>query len=229
MLVSKSEFSIKKIIMFAITNNKIMKKLALSTLLTLGFIVASNAQGKGDVEFGVNVGYNSSTVTVSNSIFQPDSGSGVNFGVAADYFFSEDWSIKGKLIYDQKGWNNIGYVNGNIFYNTNYNLNYITIPVMANWHFGRTSNWNLNFGPYAGFLMSAKETRGGLDIKDGFNKNDFGLAFGIGVKIPVSPKLKINIEYEAQSGLSNAFTTDNPDQIYNVRGAFNVGINFLMK
>lgn len=209
--------------------NKIMKKLALSMFLTLGSVMSSNAQEKGDVEFGINVGYNSSTVTVSNSIYQPDSGSGVNFGVAADYFFSEDWSIKGKLIYDQKGWNNGSFENEVVFYRTNYNLNYLTIPVMANWHFGRTSNWNLNFGPYAGFLMSAKETTGGIDVKEGFNNTDFGLAFGIGVKIPVSDKLKINIEYEAQTGLSNAFTADNPDQVYNVRGAFNVGINFLMK
>lgn len=196
---------------------------------TLGSVMASNAQEKGDVEFGINVGYNSSTVTVSNSIFQPDSGNGVNFGLAADYFFSEEWSIKGKLIYDQKGWNNGSFENEVVFYRTNYNLNYLTIPVMANWHFGRTSNWNLNFGPYAGFLLNAKETTGGLDVTEGFNDNDFGLAFGIGVKIPVSDKLKINLEYEGQAGFSDVFAETANYQIQNVRGAFNVGVNFLMK
>ena len=198
-------------------------------MLTLGLIVTSNAQEKGAVEFGINVGYNSSTVIVSNSIFQPDAGNGVNIGLAADYFFAEEWSIKGKLIYDQKGWNNGSFENQFVSYRTNYNLNYLTIPVMANWHFGRTDNWNLSFGPYAGFLLSAKETTGGIDVKEGFNKNDFGLAFGIGVKIPVSDKLKINLEYEAQSGFSEVFAEPTNSNIQNFRGAFNVGVNFLMK
>jgi len=99
---------------------------------------------------------------------------------------------------------------------------------MANWHFARKRNWYLNFGPYIGFLMNAEETRFNLDVKDGFNATDFGLAFGVGVKIPVSDKLKISLEYEGQSGMKNIFKESNED-VFNSRWGLNVGVNFLMK
>lgn len=201
----------------------------MTAILALGFASISSAQGKGDVEFGVNIGFNSSTVVVSNSIFQPDNGQGLNIGLAADYFFSDRWSIKGKLTYDQKGWDNGSFEDENGFYTTDYNLNYLTVPVMANWHFGSKRNWYLNFGPYVGFLMSAKETTGDVDVKEAFNSTDFGLALGIGVKIPVSDKLKISIEYDGQGGFSDVFKDSDGYRIQNSRNSFNVGINFMMK
>lgn len=153
----------------------------------------------------------------------------MNLGFAADYFFSDSWSLKGKIIYDQKGWDNGYFDDGINEFRTNYNLNYLTIPVMANWHFGKKKNWNLNFGPYAGFLLSAEETAYNTNVKEFFNTNDFGLNIGIGVKFPLSNKLKLNIEYEAQSGFSDVFKDNNNKRIIGTRGALNVGLNFLMK
>jgi opacity protein-like surface antigen len=100
---------------------------------------------------------------------------------------------------------------------------------MANWHFGRKRNWYLNFGPYAGFLLNAEETVGGVDVKEAFNTTDFGLALGIGVKIPVSDKLKISIEYDGQAGLLDIFKDNNFGRIQNSRASLNVGLNFMMK
>ena len=207
-----------------------MKKLFTTSILIFGFALISSAQSKGDVEFGFNIGINSSSMTVSDSNLQPTPGSGINLGFAADYFFSNRWSIKSKIIYDQKGWDKGFFeVTPTNTYITDYNLNYLTIPVMANFHFGRKREWNVNFGPYTGFLTSAKETTGGVDVKSLFNSTDFGLSYGIGLKLPVSNKLKINFEYEGQSGLSNSFKESNGLRIRNSRSAFNVGINFLMK
>lgn len=204
-----------------------MKKKIITVKLLIAFSVIGFAQKKGDVEFGINLGLNSSNVT--SEYLSSDTGTGVNLGFAADYFFSDSWSLKGKIIYDQKGWDNgLLYVGVNR-YNTNYNLNYLTIPVMANWHFGKKKNWNLNFGPYAGFLLSAEETAYNTNVKEFFNTNDFGLNIGIGVKFPLSNKLKLNIEYEAQSGFSDVFKDNNNKRIIGTRGALNVGLNFLMK
>ncbi|WP_298225026.1 porin family protein [Flavobacterium sp.] len=211
-----------------------MKKLLALALFAFCFSMTTSAQDKGKVEFGINIGYNGSTI--SNSKNSAARGSGINLGFAADYYFSKRWSIKGKLIYDQKGWND-GYITffnefdpsipGNI-YTTDFNLNYLTIPVMANWHFGRTKNWYLNFGPYVGFLMNAKETKFGTDLKDGFNTTDFGLSVGIGVKIPVSDKLKISLEYDGQDGFTQVFKQSD-GTITNSRFSLNVGVNFLLK
>lgn len=206
-----------------------MKKLFITAILALGITTVSNAQDKGDVEFGVNVGYNSSMVSSSSSAQSSDTSSGFNIGFAADYFFSERWSIKGKLIYDQKGWDNGFIENQSGIVKTDYNLNYVSVPIMANWHFGSKRNWYLNFGPYIGFLLNAEETALKTDVKEYFNSTDFGLAFGIGVKIPVSDKLKISLEYDAQSGLTDIFKDNTGQRIQGARGAFNVGLNFMMK
>ncbi len=204
-----------------------MKKKIITVKLLIAFSVIGFAQKKGDVEFGINLGLNSSNVT--SEYLSSDTGTGVNLGFAADYFFSDSWSLKGKIIYDQKGWDNGYFDDGINEFRTNYNLNYLTIPVMANWHFGKKKNWNLNFGPYAGFLLSAEETAYNTNVKEFFNTNDFGLNIGIGVKFPLSNKLKLNIEYEAQSGFSDVFKDNNNKRIIGTRGALNVGLNFLMK
>jgi opacity protein-like surface antigen len=206
-----------------------MKKI-FTTIIILGvYAVTFAQQKKGDVELGFNTGLNSSTVSngnLTNSSYRI----GFNFGVAADLYFSNRWSIKGKLIYDQKGWND-GYLvqkNG-VATSSNYHLNYLTVPVMANWHFGRTRNWYLNFGPYVGFLTDAKETAFNNDLKPFFSSTDFGIALGIGVKIPLSDKVKLNLEYEGQGGISDLSKESSGSSIRNTRGSLNVGFNFMLK
>lgn len=207
---------------------QIMKKVLCAILIVLSSTTVLFAQKKGTTELGFNFGYNNSSARSSE--ISSDLGSGFNVGFAMDYYFSDRWSIKGKLIYDQKGWDNgfITDLDTGTTYETDYNLNYLTIPVMANWHFAKKRNWYLNFGPYLGMLLSAKETRFGLDLKEGFNGTDFGLALGIGVKIPVSDQMKLFLEYEGQSGFTNIFKESN-ETITNSRSSFNVGLNFILK
>jgi opacity protein-like surface antigen len=205
-----------------------MKKIALSIIVLLGFSLSVAAQKKGDVELGLNVGYNSSTV--SDSYESADNGTGFNFGGSMEYYISNTWGIKGKLIYDQKGWDNGFFEDADGFaYNSDFNLNYVTVPIMASWHFGNTKNWFLEFGPYMGFLLNAEETRFGTDVTDGFNTNDFGLALGIGVKIPLNDKLKLFFEYEGQGGFNDIFKENDYSAVTNSRSSINVGLNFLMK
>jgi outer membrane protein W len=179
-------------------------------------------QNASDIELGGNIGFNSTTVSnssYSNSAYK----TGLNLGVSADYYFSDRWSVKAKLIYDQKGWKDD-------YYSVNLNLNYVTLPVMANWHFGRTRNWYLNFGPYAGFLISASSE--GMNVKSSFNSTDFGLALGIGVKIPISDNLKIFIEDDGQAGFTNILKSNsntNGAKILNSRSGLNVGLNFILQ
>ena len=206
-----------------------MKKILISLLFCGLSSIAINAQGKGNIEFSLNAGFNSSTVTNEDGRFNYHSG--FNVGIGADFYFNERWSIKAKAIYDRKGFDDVilSNLDTGLVFSTNFEMDYITVPVMANWHFGRTKNWYLNFGPYVGFLMSAKESRYGTDVKDGLNTTDAGLALGIGVKIPVSDKLKIFIEYDGQSGFSDIFKSDYDYNTYISRSALNVGINFLLK
>ena len=176
-----------------------MKKIILVALVAFGISLNLSAQKKGDVEFGVGLGFNSSAVSDEYNSY--DSSTGLNVAGSLDYYFSSVWSLKVKMIYDQKGWDNDEILNldDGQYYPTDYNLDYLTIPVMANWHFGNHKEWYLNFGPYFGFLMSAKDTQFDSDVKKFFNTNDFGLAAGIGVKIPISNKLKFFAVFQSRA------------------------------
>lgn len=202
-----------------------MPRFIIVLLIVLSLCTTAFSQTKSKVEFGINAGYNAATVTAgenTNSKYR----SGFNAGVSADYYFSDRWSIKGKLNYDQKGWNN-GFVQmGNSTYPTDFHLDYLTIPVMANWHFGHTRNWYLNFGPYAGILLSASETANDMDLKEGFSSVDFGLDLGIGVKIPVSERTKFFIELNGQSGFSDLIKENQGETIRSRTSNINIGFNF---
>ncbi|WP_153799247.1 porin family protein [Foetidibacter luteolus] len=208
-----------------------MKKL--TAVVVAAFCILSTARSQeaepGTIELGIGTGYNLSSVMISNNQTNSAYRGSFNASFSADYYFSDRWSIKGKIIYDQKGWNegfididSVGYAT------TNYRLNYITIPVMANWHFGRTRNWYLNFGPYAGFLLSAKETSLNTNLKNYMKGTDFGLAFGIGVKFPISENTRLGLEYDGQSGVTDIIKNNSGTSIRNIRSSFNVGLHFML-
>lgn len=206
-----------------------MTKKLLFTALTLVGFLSANAQEKGTVEFGAGLGVNFSTV--SNGQENAKSLTGMNLAGSGEYYFSDRWGIKAKLIYDAKGWAD-GFIidtDNQTTTITDFKLNYLTIPVMANYHFGSNRNWYLHFGPYVGFLVNAKDSKLGMDLKEGFESTDFGLGLGIGYKFAVDEKLKLFIEYDGQSGFSDVFANNTGSSVLNSRSSFNVGVLFILK
>ncbi|WP_452224709.1 porin family protein [Lacinutrix chionoecetis] len=208
-----------------------MKKLLFTALAVLALTVTHAQLDKGDFELGLGAGVNLSNVVVGGDTENStDSRTSFNIGASGEYYFSDRWGIKAKFIYDQKGWGN-----GFVFNEetsettvTDFELGYLTIPVMANWHFGSTRKWYLNFGPYVGILLNAEDSVLGLDLKEGFNTTDFGLAFGIGYKFEIADNTKLFIEYDGQSGLSDIFENNEGDSVRNGRSSINVGVLFAL-
>ncbi|MES2807837.1 MAG: porin family protein [Bacteroidota bacterium] len=209
-----------------------MKKIITTLLLMVGACSLTQAQvGKGQTEFGIGAGYNSAYVVASNSTESSGTHNGFNIGVSADHYFSDAWSIKIRAIYDQKGWSNgfittsAGQLNGVV-----YNTNYITVPLVANWHFGKTRGWYLNFGPYVGFLLNATATEAKLDVKEGTKSTDGGLALGIGYKFNLNDKTRFYIEFDGQGGVANiikdGYVAPNSANVRHSRSSFNIGFNF---
>lgn len=207
-----------------------MKKIITTLLIFSGIYSAAFAQNKNTAEFGINAGINVSTILDSQTGQHTTYSTGVNFGASLEYYFSNIWSLKAKAIYDQKGWGN-GFVtlpDGTEVDGVDYHLNYITVPVMASWHFGQTYNWYINFGMYAGFLSSASESSNSADVNQAFNKTDVGLAYGIGIKLPVANKVKVFFEYDGQVGFTNVFVQSDGNY-QNDRDSFNIGLAFSLK
>lgn len=207
-----------------------MKKiLSTAVIILAAFSITYAQQKKGDVEFGVHIGFSASDVSNSNLV-NSSVKTAFNAGIATDFYFSNRWSLKTKLIFDQKGWGSGFFSTDNDQkYTTDFRLNYITLPVMANWHFGKKRNWYLNFGPYAGYLAGAKATDISVDVKEYFHNIDFGLAAGIGTKIRLSENLKLLIEYDTQEGLIDIFKENSGSAVRNSRSSLNVGLNFMIK
>lgn len=207
-----------------------MKKILTTLFIIPAICSVALAQTKTMDEFGVNIGYNGANVTYSGNYDHSDYVSGVNIGFSAEHYFSNRWSIKGKLIYDQKGFGNgyLAFDDGTEIDGVDFHLNYLTIPIMANWHFGRARNWYLHFGPYIGFLLNASESSGsGVDVKQAFNTTDVGFDVGAGVKFPVSNYAKLFIEIDGQGGFTNIFKDG--DTLQNERTGINFGILFPLR
>lgn len=209
------------------------KQLLCFVLSVLCCVLIGKAQQKGDFELGGNIGLNSSNLQVSsyqygyNYNITTDSKNDFNLAFTSEYYFSDRWGIKAKMIYDKKGF--VGFVNDFNKY-SEFTLSYLTIPVMANWHFGSTRKWYLNFGLYTGFLLDAEmEVYKSLDISNTFNSFDIGLALGIGYKFPVSEKIKLFFELDMQGGFQNVLPENNQISGKNSRSALNFGILFTTK
>jgi opacity protein-like surface antigen len=202
------------------------KQLFISAFAIFG-ILTSNAQNSGDIELGVGIGLNIANVSTIDGQNNTSSRTSFNAGISGEYYFSDRWGLKAKLIYDNKGWSD-GFITDENFntVTTDFKLNYVTLPIMANWHFGSNRNWYLNLGPYVGLLVNAEDSELGLDLKDGFKSTDFGFAFGIGYKFEIDDNIKLYIEYDGQSGFSDIFEENSGDAVRNGRSSFNIGALF---
>jgi opacity protein-like surface antigen len=189
-----------------------MKKIIL-TVFALGAFTFSNAQSreKGTIELVPQIGYSSANFYGEEEL-DTDELSAATFGVGADYFFNDRWSIHSGLFSQKMGAEAGG---------ADFKINYLTIPAHANWHFGSTRKWYLNFGPSFSFLTDAK--LGSVDVKDGINSFQLGLGYGIGYKIEVSEKFSISIDFQGISGLTETFKENDGFTVKNSFGAFNVG------
>jgi len=217
------------------------KKLIVSIVVLLVSIFNINAQyrnkgsaaelyRKGDIEIGGNIGLNSSTARIQNENIEADTDSRISFNLAAsgEYYFSDRWGLKTKLIYDNKGFDitSEDSVTGDIS-TVKEEYTYISVPVMASWHFAKKRNWYLNFGFYYAALVNVEvEDFEGDDPKDLFNSSDFGLAFGVGYKIPINYQTKLFIEYDGQTGFSDIDSESDSVTIRNARSALNIGVLF---
>lgn len=170
----------------------------------------SQSREKGTIEITPLIGSASSTYAGEN-VENNETISSINLGVNADYYFNDRWSLRSSILSQKMGSQFAGYKE---------ELGYITIPVNANWHFGSTRKWNLNFGPSIGFLTTAKAN--GLDVKKFANSTQVGLSYGIGYKIEVTEDFGILVDFQGMSGLTKV-AKDTEIVIVNAYSAFNIG------
>ncbi|MAC94052.1 MAG: hypothetical protein CMC96_00985 [Flavobacteriales bacterium] len=152
-----------------------MKKLLFIAAISLGLVAGVNAQ---ETKFGLKAGLNLANVS-GDDVEDNSMLIGFQIGGYAHLGISEAFAIQPEILFDAKGSKFEG--GGE---EANFNLNYITIPVLAKLMV--TDELGFHLGPQLGLLMSAEFD--GEDVKDNYKSTDFGLAVGGG--------------YELESGLN---------------------------
>lgn len=195
-----------------------MKKLLLAlALVSIGF---TNAQikKKGIIEITPKIGY--STFSEVGEDGSTKNNSGIAPAATIDFYFNNRWSLRSGLIFNKMGgeysFNNKSYED---------QLNYLNVPINANWHFGSTRKWNLNFGLSPSFLTKANVIVDGQSSSMGdevIKSFQLGLTYGIGYKIEITKKFGILLDAQWFNGLTNISNTGanftNSGSSYNVGG-----------
>jgi predicted porin len=191
-------------------NLKMSKKIYLITLLLISLNLHSQIRANGDFEITPKVGLSTSSYYVSGN--QSSSVKSINYGINADYYLNKSCSIRTGLLFQKMG-GKTG--------QQKFEIDYLNLPINANWHFGSTRKWNLNFGFTQSFKIGDSETQNSLGVK--VKNNQSGLNVGIGYKIEISKNTAILLDYQFFSGLTNI----DEDEIYEIKnkvGNINVGI-----
>jgi hypothetical protein len=211
-----------------------MKKVVCIGLILCGFLGFSQIREKGVIELTPIVGFSQANYLSNQYLGLPINN--VHLGAYGDYYFNNRWSIRSGLLYQKMG-------SGGTIFNAEYKekLDYLTIPLNINWHFGSTRKWYLNFGPSIGLLTSAKSTASDAsfdptdigfnnpqDLKDYIKPFQLSFSFGIGYKIQINEKFSIMLDHnESVSLIKVNKNDDNGDNdIVNVFGSFNIGAVF---
>lgn len=155
--------------------------------LVMTFMAFNNSNAQTNVtKYGVKGGVNFSNLYTDNANDE-NVLTGFNIGLYAKAPITNSLSIQPEIYYTGKG-AEVEYNNALATGTAKFKLNYIEVPVMlvAN----VTKNFNLQVGPYAGYLISGKTTNesGTYNFEDNINTDDFnkidaGIAAGLGIDL----------------------------------------------
>lgn len=137
-------------------------------------------------------------------------------GIYGQYNLPRHFSFRSGLYFEQKGSSFVFPAvdaNGNFMgYQTGHEtMNYITIPLIAQFSFGKTWRPFVNLGGFLGMLQSQKEhfnafgTNQGqtYDRSDLLKKTEIGISTGLGIAYQLKLPLTISVEARNNLGLTN--------------------------
>ena len=150
-----------------------MKK---TTLILLAFLIVPLVSFSQGVGIGVKAGANFSNVNWDEPDISPESVTNFHFGGYLNLNLSDKFGITPEVLFSSEG-------SETVF--GKYDMTYVAIPVMLKYK--PIKFLFIEAGPQFSFLTKAELNSGQVteDIKDQFKNNDFGLALGAGVNLPL--------------------------------------------
>ena len=164
-----------------------MKKIIFmgTVCLLLNYVVKAKT---AHAQFGLKAGVNIADIHVDNGEY--DSRTGFYAGGLAHIHITRHFAIQPEVMYSSQG-AELG--------SAKYKDNYINVPVLA--QYMTNNGFRLQTGPQVGFLTSAKNKTGNieLDVKDQMNTVDFAWSFGASYL----SKTGLGLDARYNLGLSN--------------------------
>jgi hypothetical protein len=171
--------------------------------ISLVFISAIFVTKAQKLSYGIQAGSNFAVQSSIGDYYNnADIHAGLHAGVFAKYTMNNKFSIQGELNYDQLGSDNSTSKN---------HYDYLNIPVLLGYSFGKSDLTALTFdlytGPYAGYLIKAEsvtetpEINQTVDLKDNTNKFTGGMILGFGLRYPINNQ-KLMLDFRLGLGLA---------------------------
>jgi hypothetical protein len=179
------------------------------TVITIVMMAAGTVNAQ-NVNIGAKIGLNSYTFNNDNSSF--DAKTGLNIGLLGHIHLDEQFALQPELVFSMQGAKSG---------NTNYNLDYINVPVLLQYMFD--NGFRIQGGPQLGFLINAKaeSNNSSADIKDDFKSVDLGLSLGASyIHTPTS----LGIDARYNLGLSDISESSG---VQSTNRGFQIGIFYL--
>jgi len=139
--------------------------------IAIAFAGTVNAQ---DVKLGVKLGVNVSSINGNQDNLDPDTG--FVLGATAEVSLTEKFSIQTELLYSEQGAKSRG--------NFIYDLNYITLPVMAKYYI--VKGFSVEAGPQFSFLVKDElisDNNNSASANTNAENFDFSANLGLGYKL----------------------------------------------
>lgn len=210
-----------------------MKKLRNLSLLAgavaISMISFTNAQAQY-AKAGIKGGLNLSNLYV-NEADDEKARVGWHAGFYGQLFASEGFAIQPEVNFSTKGTGVTRVDNSSARYESNFNLNYIDIPVLAVFKLGRFAE--IHAGAYWAYLLSAEIRNNDRNPdnefttvdRDNFDDWDYGLAGGIGFNLGQAAQLGVRYNYGlneiAESRGARRVFGDSKNQVAQLYLAFN--------
>jgi hypothetical protein len=151
-----------------------MKRIVSSFVLILSTAMITHAQ---NFRLGVSAGIDASNIAISGATGGPlNNKIDVAGGISGEAVISPLFSVQLEANYSRQG---AGIINADGSTAGSYNLDYITIPLLAKLY--GTPQLSFYAGPQIGLMMKAKvksSTADDMDVKDLLEKTDFYAVFG---------------------------------------------------
>jgi len=193
------------------------KNIIFAFLLFSAVSTFSQLRTKGTVEIAPFISYQIS-VLEETFIYTSDRSS-ASYGAKIDYYFNDRWSLRTGVQYDQLGNDE----NNGFFQSEQFHVNYISIPLNANWHFGSTRKWNLNFGLTPSFKVSSDVAQNSESI----NSTILNLSYGIGYKLALTEQLSLLFDIQSLISFGDLYESQTNDS-QSLSGSYGLGLVFIL-